>query len=541
MAERALATAFVNVIPGTKTFEDDLKRGVSGSVDSAGRSAGSRFGRSFGGAFRNIAGPFLAAAGATSLVNFLGDSIQAASDLNEQATAVGQVFGNASKEIDAFANSGAKALGQSRTQILEAAKTFGIYGKSAGLTGKQNVEFSKSFVKLATDMASFNNTSTQEAIDALGAGLRGEAEPLRRFGVLLDDATLRQAAFGAGIVKTTKDSLTPQQRVLAAQIVIMKQTTTQQGDFARTSDGLANQQRILAAEFENVKSTLGASFLPIAQQVVSLLADKFVPALEDFFKRFKEGKTALNPIVDTLTKFFQFVLKHSDLFTKIGAGILAVVAALKLWSIIQGTLNALLFIFDALLFANPITLIAGAIAGVIAALALFFTQTDIGRKIWGGFIKVLTGGWSIFKTVFVNTIGFIGTMFRGLVNLLIGAFERFLNFVISGVNLLVKGLNLILRGIKISTFGKINLQVSQLPQVKIPRLATGGLVTSPTLALIGEAGPELVIPASKLKQLQLGGKGPTYIINYTAAPNQSLDSETALVDAITRARLVAGW
>jgi hypothetical protein len=540
MAERALATAFVNVVPGTKNFEQELKRGVSGSVDNAGRSAGSRFGSAFGGAFRSVATPFLAAAGATSLVNFLGDSIQAASDLNEQASAVSQVFGAGAKDINKFAEGAASALGQSKQQALEAAKTFGIYGASAGLVGKKNADFSKSFVTLATDLASFNNTSVQQAIDALASGLRGESEPLRAYGVLLDDASLRQAAFAAGIIKSTKDSLTPQQKVLASQILIFKQTATQQGDFARTSEGLANQQRKLSAEFANAKAELGTAFLPIAKDVVTLLADKFVPALEDFFKKFRQGKTALNPIVDSLTKFMKFVLDHIDLFTTLGATILTVVGAIKLWNFYQAITNGLWAIFDALLWANPLTLIAGAIIGVIAALTLFFTQTDTGRKIWHKFTSALSDGWNSFKNIFSSTVGFIGRLFRGLINGLVSTFERFLNYVITGVNLMVKGLNLVLKGIKISTFGRVNVQISELPNIKIPRLAKGGLVTSPTLALIGEAGPELVIPASKLKTANFG-QGNTYIVNYTAAPNQSLDSETALVDAITRARLVSGW
>ena len=540
MAERALATAFVNVIPGTKNFEQELKRGVSGSVDSAGRTAGSRFGNAFGGAFRSVATPFLVAAGATSLVNFLGDSIQAASDLNEQASAVGQVFGKGAADINKFAAGAASSLGQSKTQALEAAKTFGIYGASAGLVGKKNADFAKSFVQLATDLASFNNTSVQQALDALAAGLRGESEPLRTFGVLLDDQSLRQAAFAAGITKTTKDSLTPQQRVLAAQILIMKQTATQQGDFARTSSGLANQQRKLSAEFANAKAELGTAFLPIAKQVVTLLAEKFVPALEDFFKKFRQGKTALNPILDALTKFMKFVIDHLNIFTILGASIMTVVAAIKLWNLYQTITNGLWAIFDALLLANPLTLIAGAIAVVVTALAIFFTQTDAGKKIWSGFVHVLSVGWNTFKNVFVSTIGFIGRLFHGLINGLVSVFERFLNYVITGVNLMVKGLNIVLKGIKISTFGRVNVQISELPNIKIPRLATGGLVTRPTLALIGEAGPELVVPASKLRQLQFG-QGNTYIVNYTAAPNQSLDSETALVDAITRARLVSGW
>jgi hypothetical protein len=92
----------------------------------------------------------------------------------------------------------------------------------------------------------FNNVSQDDAINAIGSALRGEAEPLRRFGVLLDEATLKNAALQLGLITTTKEALTPQQKVLAAQKVIYEQTTTAQGDFARTSDGLANKTKILS-------------------------------------------------------------------------------------------------------------------------------------------------------------------------------------------------------------------------------------------------------------------------------------------------------
>jgi hypothetical protein len=107
-------------------------------------------------------------------------------------------------------------------------------------------------------MASFNNSSPQEAIEAIGAGLRGEAEPLRRFGVLLDDATLKARALEEGIWDG-EGALTGQERALAASAEIMAQTTDQQGDFARTSGGLANQTKILQAQFANLQNEIGAN------------------------------------------------------------------------------------------------------------------------------------------------------------------------------------------------------------------------------------------------------------------------------------------
>ena len=77
--------------------------------------------------------------------------------------------------------------------------------------------------------------------------MRGESEPIRQFGVLLDDATLKQRAMTMGLYDG-KGALDQHARVLAAQAEILAQTSDAQGDFARTADGLANSQRIAAAE-----------------------------------------------------------------------------------------------------------------------------------------------------------------------------------------------------------------------------------------------------------------------------------------------------
>ena len=210
---------------------------------------------------------------------FAYKAIQAASDFNEAISKNNVVFGAISKEVEAFARTANTALGLSETAALNAAGTFAIFGKSAGLAGKDLSDFSTNLVTLASDLASFNNTSVDDAITALGSALRGEAEPLRKFGVLLDDATLKQAATELGIYKGNK-ALTAQQKVLAAQKVIFDQTGDAQGDFTRTSDGLAAQQKILGATFDDIQQKLGQAFLPMFLNVVTFLNENVVPAFE---------------------------------------------------------------------------------------------------------------------------------------------------------------------------------------------------------------------------------------------------------------------
>ena len=274
--------------------------------DSGIRKAKGEFGK-LSRSFKNTLGSLglgLSIAGATQ---FFKTAIDEASNLNEQGAAVGQVFGKGAEAIQKFAAGAAKSLGQSNVQILEASKSFGIFGKAAGLSDKQNAKFTKNLVQLATDLASFNNTSVDEAILALGAGLRGESEPLRRFGVLLDDATLRQQALAMGIIHTTKKALTPQQKILAANAVIFKQTKTQQGDFTRTSSGLANSQRILTAQFANMKATLGQALIPVMTKFVGL-ASKFLDDLNnpntDAGKMFKDIKAAVSNAFQDVKDFF---------------------------------------------------------------------------------------------------------------------------------------------------------------------------------------------------------------------------------------------
>lgn len=250
---------------------EDLKSRL-GNVETAAKDAGKNTGKAFDDVGKNANGlkdtiknlgqQIAAAFAAREIIRFTKQTIDAASDLNETLSKSQQIFGDASKAVEDFASNSAKQFGQSKQQAIDAAASFGVFGKSAGLTGQDLSKFSTDLVALSADLASFGNTTPEEAALALGAALRGEAEPIRRFGVLMDEATLKQEALAMGLIETTKGALTPQQKVLAANALIFKQTADAQGDFARTSDGVANQQRILEATFKDLQTEVGQKLLP---------------------------------------------------------------------------------------------------------------------------------------------------------------------------------------------------------------------------------------------------------------------------------------
>jgi hypothetical protein len=249
-----------------RQLEGDL-----GRTDRAARS--SRRGLAIaGGGMAAMAGPAgVATAAAAGLGAGLVKLAGLASDQAEALSAGAQTFGKAFAQVESKSKSAARTVGLSQTEYLNAAKTFGTFGLAAGKSGTDLAGFSTELIGVAADLASFHNTDVPTAIAAIGAGLRGEAEPLRQFGILLDDATLRQQALKMGLVKTTKEALTPQQKVLASQALITKSLGAAQGDFARTSGGAANQQRILTAQLKDQAAQIGQRLLPAATGVLTWL------------------------------------------------------------------------------------------------------------------------------------------------------------------------------------------------------------------------------------------------------------------------------
>ena len=458
----------VNVLADTKNFSNAMK-GVNGTLKGFGVAAGVAF----------------AAAGA-GLVAFSVSAVKAASNLQETSAAVGEIFGPASEQLRAFAKEAPTLLGQTQNEFLNAAKTFGIFGKAAGLAGDDNVKFSKDLTVLASDLASFNNTSVDTAITAIGAALRGESEPIRQFGVLLDDATLKARAMEMGIYDGN-GALSQQQRVLAANAEIFAQTATQQGDFARTSDGMANGIKIMAAQFDNLKLVLGDALYPVVNELIPVITELIEgltasPEFEQFVKDlaasfgelikivmpllpilFQLMTDLLPPIMDIINALWPIVMKLVEAFIPFVQAILPPLVDL---------IMALLPIID--VFVDVLTLILPIVVKIVEAFAPLI------QEMLPGMIEAIK--------LLIPVVGFLGEVFTRLLKFIIEP-------LIEGITWLFDGLNNILGlgGSKVSSPG---LSANR------PKLATGGIVmprpggVPVTVAEGGQA--EAIIPLSKL-------------------------------------------
>jgi hypothetical protein len=257
---------------------------------------------------------------------------QLASDMAETQSKVGVIFGETAKDIRDFGKAAAKNIGMSEQEALDAASTFALFAKQAGKSGQELNNFSKDFVTLAADFASFYNTDPQDAIIAIGAALRGESEPIRRFNILLDEQTIKTRALKLGIIDNINQALTPQQKVLARTAEIFAQSAVAQGDFQRTSEGLANQQRILKAELTNLTTEFGRAFMPIMLQVVSVVRDQVIPRLQGFTQAFQK----LSPeTINTVTKLGLFLVILGPLLIGIGYLAKALLTLSRVFVILQ--------------------------------------------------------------------------------------------------------------------------------------------------------------------------------------------------------------
>lgn len=228
--ERVLQTSVNRQERIMRSFQTRASTGVAGAVT----------GRGIGG------GLFAGLAGGAAIIAGLRKGLNEASNIREQLSKIRVVLDEAAFSVVKFTRGSVEKFGLTRGAALEAAGGFAALVKGSGATREEAAKSSKVLLQLAADMASFNNTSVDDAITALRSGLSGESEPLRRFNVFLNDARLKAKALELGLY-SGKGALDQYAKSQATLAIIMQDTVDQQGDFQRTSKGFANQMRMMQA------------------------------------------------------------------------------------------------------------------------------------------------------------------------------------------------------------------------------------------------------------------------------------------------------
>ncbi len=244
--------AFRKTEAGAKNLDKEVGQTARGAIVGTGAF------RSMGRSVAFASGAFLGGAGFIAAVK---TSVGAASNLNEQTSKANVVFGESAASVEKWSQTTVNSMGLASDQALETASSFGALLRPIGLTGDAAATQARKLTQLGADLASFYNTSVQDALDAIRSGLVGESEPLRRYGVLLSETRVQQEALRE-TGKKHASQLTAQEKVLARIAIVYRDTSSAQGDFARTSGGLANQERIFTANLRQLEIELGQKLIP---------------------------------------------------------------------------------------------------------------------------------------------------------------------------------------------------------------------------------------------------------------------------------------
>jgi hypothetical protein len=261
------------------------------------------------------------------------------------------------------------------------------------------------------------------------------------------------------------------------------------GGATATAAGTAEgQMKRFGIAISEAKENIGAALIPVVEKALPLL-------------------TAMGSWAQENTTTFLII---AGVIGGIGVAILAANAAIRIWTLGAQIATAAQWLWNAALTANPLGLIVLGIAGVIAILAILYTKFEGVRKVVDnvfGFIKDVVMGSIDVITTYVQTV--------------LGVYKTIFNTIAKLWN---------------NTIGKLSFEFpSWVPGLggkgfsvpNIPMLAEGGIVSSPTLAMIGERGPEAVIPLSRG-----GGMGGNYTINVNGGLSSSAEIGQSVVNAI---------
>jgi hypothetical protein len=390
------------------------------------------------------------------------------------------LFGNETEKVNerliAYANATARATGVDQNSIKATQAKLLTFGELAKSADEVNGAFDRA-TKAAIDLAAAGFGDAESNAVQLGKALQ---DPIKGITAL--------AKSGVTFTEQEKEkikTLVESNRTLEAQEMILKAIETQVGG---TAEATANDTDKLKVAFSQVSESIGLILVPIL--------------------------AGLAPI---LTNIADLAARNSKVFVIVGAviagvagTILALNAAMKVYQAVQLIATVATAAFNAVLAANPITLVIIAIVALVAALVLAYKRFESVREIVD------------------NVFQFVTKAVKGSVDAIKSYFETILGVYKSIFNGIAKLWN--------NTVGKLSFSVPDwVPFIggkgfdvpNIPMLAEGGIVSSPTLAMIGEAGPEAVIPLDRYR-----GGGGNYTINVNGGLASSAEIGQAVVNSI---------
>lgn len=240
---------------------------VGDSAERAGKQADG-FGSVVGKAMKT-AGAAIAGIGFGALIK---QTVGLASASEQSMGGVQAVFKDYARTVVTSSKNADQALGLSQNAYRELATVIGSQLKNAGVPMDELAGKTDGLIATGADLAAMFGGTTKEAVEALSSALKGEMDPIERYGISLNDAALKAEAAALGL-DVMGGSLTNSQRAMAVMSLVTKQSADATGAFGREQDTAAGKAARAAAQWENLQIAIGEKLLPAFSALVDLASD----------------------------------------------------------------------------------------------------------------------------------------------------------------------------------------------------------------------------------------------------------------------------
>lgn len=204
-------------------------------------------------------------AGTTAAFKKMMDMTQASADFVNSQIKFNSVFDKTNGELDKakkFVDEYSSALYLDSQQVMDAVSNFKLLAGNIGFSSEEATKMSTNLTQLAYDLAAVKNVDVSEAMTALSSGLGGEAEAMKRFGVMLNQQTLQTTLYAKGFDRTVA-SLNAVERATLTYYQMMTVTAGQQGYLAKTMETPARAIQTIKTQFTVLSREIGNVFIPI--------------------------------------------------------------------------------------------------------------------------------------------------------------------------------------------------------------------------------------------------------------------------------------
>ena len=200
----------------------------------------------------------------------LGDAIDISSSLTEVENVVRQTFGQYENLINNFAKTSIEKFGMSELSAKQFASRFQAMGTALDIPQGQMAKMSIRLTELAGDMASFYDVSQEDIAKSLQSVFSGTTAPMRRYGIDLTQATLKEWALKQGL-DANISSMTQAEKAMLRYQYVLAHTTNITGDFARTADTWHNQITMLKENFKALGAVVGGGLINAFKPFIKVL------------------------------------------------------------------------------------------------------------------------------------------------------------------------------------------------------------------------------------------------------------------------------